>query len=50
MWVTERYARQVLDMPDSEIRKSTSILVHAPNGISWHAYEVEDPCSEESKD
>ena len=50
MWVTERYAKQYLDMPDSEIRKCSSILVHAPNGITWHAYEVEDTCSEESKD
>lgn len=49
MWVTERYARQVLDMPDSEIRKLPVILVHAPNGISWHAYEGPDPPKEKTK-
>ena len=43
MWVTYRYAAIVLQMRTKEILQLESIVVHAPNGISWGAYKVQKP-------
>lgn len=43
MWVTYRYAEIVLKMSPAEIQRLESIVVRAPNGISWRAYKVPKP-------
>ena len=41
MWVKYRRALQ-LGLKHGQIVASKQIMVHAPNGISWGAYEVPD--------
>ena len=38
VWVTYRLARHY-GLTDKQIADLPTILVHAPNGISWQAYE-----------
>ena len=41
MWVTYRYALQKIGLTDQQIGELDAILVHAPNGITWRAYQVQ---------
>ena len=49
MWVTYRYALLKLGMTDKEIWESEHILVHAPNGIMWTAYQVPDQVEDQAE-